>query len=72
MSFEKYNNHPKGLTTNDCVVRTISKTFDREYLEVRRELNRIKKEVEEFKEWLKHVLKIAMIYFKKENKNEKN
>ena len=32
MSFEKYNNHPKGLTTNDCVVRAISKAFDREYL----------------------------------------
>ena len=44
MSFEKYNNHPKGLTTNDCVVRAISKAFDREYLEVRRELNRIKRE----------------------------
>ena len=44
MSFEKYNNHPKALKTNDCVVRAISKAFDREYLEVRRELNRIKRE----------------------------
>lgn len=44
MSFEKYNNHPKCLITNDCVVRAISKAFDREYLEVRRELNRIKRE----------------------------
>lgn len=32
MPFENYNNHPKGLTTNDCVVRAISKAFDRECL----------------------------------------
>ena len=25
MSFEKYNNHPKGLTTNDCVVEQFQK-----------------------------------------------
>ena len=45
MSFRLYNNHPKGLKTNDCVVRAISKAFDKEYLEVRRELNKVKREL---------------------------
>ena len=45
MSFEKYNNHPKGLTTNDCVVRAISKGLNKEYLETRRELNKVKRDL---------------------------
>ena len=45
MSYVKFNNHPKGLETNDCVVRAISKAFDKDYLETRRELNRVKREL---------------------------
>ncbi len=45
MSFEKYNNHPKGLTTNDCVVRAISKGLSKGYLETRRELNKVKRDL---------------------------
>lgn len=45
MSFEKYNNHPKGLTTNDCVVRAISKGLNKDYLETRRELNKVKRDL---------------------------
>ncbi len=45
MSYIKFNNHPKGLETSDCVVRAISKAFDRDYLETRRELNRTKREL---------------------------
>ncbi len=44
MSFEKYNNHPKGLLTNDCVVRAISTAMDKDYMECRRELNQKKRE----------------------------
>ena len=45
MSYIKFNNHPKGLNTSDCVVRAISKAFDNDYLETRRELNRVKREL---------------------------
>lgn len=45
MSYIKFNNHPKGLNTSDCVVRAISKAFDNDYLETRRELNRLKREL---------------------------
>lgn len=45
MSYIKFNNHPKGLNTSDCVVRAISKAFDNDYLETRRELNRAKREL---------------------------
>ena len=46
MSYIKFNNHPKGLNTSDCVVRAISKAFDNDYLETRRELNRAKRELD--------------------------
>lgn len=45
MSFEKYNNHPKGLKTGDCVVRAISKGLNKDYLETRRDLNKVKREL---------------------------
>ena len=45
MSYIKFNNHPKWLNTSDCVVRAISKAFDNDYLETRRELNRVKREL---------------------------
>lgn len=45
MSYVKFNNHPKGLVTTDCVVRAISKAFNKDYLETRRELNKTKREL---------------------------
>lgn len=45
MDYVKFNNHPKGLNTSDCVVRAVSKAFNRDYLETRRELNRTKREL---------------------------
>jgi hypothetical protein len=41
----EYNRHPKGLLTSDCVVRAISTAFDIDYIECRRSLNRLKKEL---------------------------
>ena len=38
-----YNRHPKNIDTSDCVVRAISTAFNRDYLEVRRELNECKR-----------------------------
>jgi hypothetical protein len=45
--FEYYNPHPKGIKTGDCVVRAISTATGKDYLECRRELNRLKKEIGE-------------------------
>lgn len=45
MDYVKFNNHPKRLNTSDCVVRAVSKAFNRDYLETRRELNRTKREL---------------------------
>jgi hypothetical protein len=42
--FKQYNAHPKGVKTGDCVVRSISVAFEKEYMEVRRELNQKKRE----------------------------
>lgn len=48
MGIFKYNNpHPEGKHTTDCVVRAITLATDKDYLEVRRHLNRIKKELKE-------------------------
>ena|SRR5690554_5585169 len=48
MCIYKFNNpHPKGLLTGDCVVRAITIATNKNYLEVRRHLNRIKKELKE-------------------------
>lgn len=43
--FREYNAHPKGLLTNDCVVRAISTATNTDYLECRRDLNRKKREL---------------------------
>lgn len=43
--FEYSNPHPKGLHTTDCVVRAVALAFDKDYLEVRRELNKSKHEL---------------------------
>ena len=43
--FKEYNAHPKGIKTSDCVVRAIATANKKDYLEVRRELNRMKKEL---------------------------
>lgn len=44
-NFIKFNAHPKGLSVKDCVVRAVSTAFKKDYLEVRRELNRAKREL---------------------------
>jgi len=49
--FKEFNAHPKGIKTTDCVVRGISTATNSDYLEVRRELNRKKKEVVSRKLW---------------------
>lgn len=38
------NLHPKGKIVNDCVKRAIAGAENRDYMEVQRELNRLKKE----------------------------
>ena len=43
--FKSYNPHPKGIKTNDCVVRAIATATNTDYLECRKELNRKKKEL---------------------------
>jgi len=44
MSVYKFTNpHPKGLKTNDCVVRAMSLAFNEDYLETRRKLNEYKR-----------------------------
>lgn len=43
--FKEFNAHPKGVKTTDCVVRAISTATNSDYVEVRRELNRKKKEL---------------------------
>lgn len=50
MSFVYYNAHPKGKRVGDCVKRAISKVTDTDYMEVQRNLNRLKRELgaEEF------------------------
>lgn len=45
MPFLKYNRHPKGLNTKDCMVRSISTAFNKDYLETRRDLNKATKEL---------------------------
>ena len=43
--FKEFNAHPKGIKTNDCVVRTIATATNQDYLETRRKLNRAKREL---------------------------
>ncbi len=44
MSVYEFNNpHPKGLLIGDCVVRAFSLAFDKDYIEMRRELNGYKR-----------------------------
>lgn len=46
MSIYEYRNpHPKDLRTSDCVVRAFALSFDKDYLEVRRELNQSKRDL---------------------------
>lgn len=45
MPFLKYNRHPKGLNVKDCMVRSISTAFNKDYLETRRDLNKATKEL---------------------------
>jgi len=45
MAFIKFNAHPKGLNVNDCVVRAVSTTLNKDYMETRKELNRAKREL---------------------------
>jgi len=44
--FKEFNAHPKGIKTTDCVVRAITTATNSDYLEVRRELNKKKKELD--------------------------
>src|SRR5690554_7644771 len=41
----EYNAHPKGLKTTDCVVRAIATATNSEYMEIRRDFNRRKREL---------------------------
>ncbi|MDY0138833.1 MAG: hypothetical protein RBR50_03950 [Candidatus Izemoplasmatales bacterium] len=43
--YKEFNAHPKGIKTGDCVVRAIATTKSINYLECRRELNRLKREL---------------------------
>lgn len=44
----EYNNpHPEKKSVTDCVVRAVALAVDGEYLEVRKHLNRIKKDLKE-------------------------
>ncbi len=44
----RYSNpHPEGKNVTDCVVRAITIAVDDDYLEVRKHLNRVKKELKE-------------------------
>ena len=42
--YNEFNAHPKGIKTGDCVVRAISTATSKDYLEVRKDLNRKKRE----------------------------
>ncbi len=42
--YQYLNVHPKGKRVSDCVKRAITKVENRDYMEVQRELNRLKKE----------------------------
>jgi hypothetical protein len=42
--FKEFNAHPKGIKTDDCVVRAIASATNKDYLEVRRGLNQKKRE----------------------------
>jgi hypothetical protein len=42
--FKEFNAHPKGIKTDDCVVRAIATETNNDYLEVRRDLNQKKRE----------------------------
>ncbi len=42
--FKEFNCHPKGLKTTDCVVRAIATAMNIDYNELRKELNRKKRE----------------------------
>ena len=75
--FYEYNNpHPKGLKTGDCVVRAMSIAFDKDYLEIRRELNRSKRELgfnsyKETKFIYKHLEDYPRLIFKAEKGKER-
>lgn len=43
--FIKRNEHPQGKSVNDCVVRALTTATGEDYLEIRRQLNRAKKEL---------------------------
>lgn len=43
--YQFYNAHPKGKRVGDCVKRAITVAEERDYMEVQRELNRIKREI---------------------------
>lgn len=45
--FKYHNPHPEKKDVTDCVVRAITIAVDGDYLEVRRHLNRIKKDLKE-------------------------
>lgn len=43
--FKEFNAHPKGIKTDDCVVRAIATAMNKDYMECRRELNHMKREL---------------------------
>jgi hypothetical protein len=42
---KEFNAHLKGVKTDDCVVRAIATATNKDYLEIRRDLNRRKREL---------------------------
>ena len=43
--YKEFNAHPKGIKTNDCVVRAVATATNQDYLETRSKLNRVKREL---------------------------
>jgi len=48
-SFSYCNPHPKGKEVNDCVKRAITIATEKDYMQVQRELNRLKRKLGETK-----------------------
>ena len=71
MSFIYNNPHPKGKSVGDCVKRAITIATGKDYMEVQRELNRLKKitgcqkfnERGNFKYYIEKILKCNKISF---------
>lgn len=43
--FKEFNAHPKGIKSDESVVRAIVRVINKDYMECRRKLNRVKQEL---------------------------